>query len=339
MRLPTVDAWNFTIEHQFSSSTVLSVAYVGNHGYHVTAGGTNYNINQPSIVGFGTLSTNQRRLFFPTYGWTQSIKYFADDSTVKFNSLQVRGEKRFSSGLTFQGNFTWATAFDYANDYYFWNHNIDYGRENGVRRFVFNFSHVYELPFGKGRKFYSTAPRVVDALVGGWQLSGVWVWQSGIPFTPSYLDCGKDNDTGPCRANLTGSASVSDPGPGGWFATATPGTSGQGCIATAVAIAELNANGCTRGPWTRPAAGTFGSVARNSFFGPHYFNADASLNKNFHITERLNAQFRAELFNAFNHVNLGQPNGTVDSPTAGRIFGLASLAQMRKWQLGLRLNF
>jgi hypothetical protein len=339
MRLPTIDAWNFTVEHQFSSSTVLSVAYVGNHGYHVTAGGTNYNINQPNIVGFGTLSTNQRRLFFPQYGWTQSIKYFADDSTVKFNSLQVRGEKRFSNGLTFLGNFTWATAFDYANDYFFWNHNIDYGRENGVRRFVFNFSQVYELPFGKGRKFYSTAPRVVDALVGGWQLSGVWVWQSGIPFTPSYLDCGKDNDTGPCRANLTGSASVSDPGPGGWFATATPGTSGQGCIATAVAIAELNANGCTRGPWTRPAAGTFGSVARNSFFGPHYFNADASLNKNFHITERLNAQFRAELFNAFNHVNLGQPTATVDSPTAGRIFGLASLAQMRKWQLGLRLNF
>ena len=339
MRLPTVDAWNFTIEHQFSSSSVLSIAYVGNHGYHVTAGGTNYNINQPSIVGFGTLSTNQRRLFFPKYGWTQSIKYFADDSTVKFNSLQVRGEKRFSGGLTFQGNFTWASAFDFANDYFFWNHDIDYGRENNVRRFVFNFSHVYELPVGRGRRFLGSSPRVVDSILGGWQVAGVWTWQSGYPFTPSYLNCGKDNDTGPCRANLVGDASVSDPNQHAWFATAPLGTSGTGCIATSVATAELNANGCTRGPWSRPNIATFGNVARNSFFGPHYFNADASLSKVFPFTEKVNAQFRAEMFNAFNHVNLGQPNGTVDSPTAGQIFAIANLAQMRKWQLGLRLNF
>jgi hypothetical protein len=67
MRLPVVDAWNFTIEHQFSSSTVFSIAYVGNKGYHVTPGGTNYNINEPTIVGFGALSTNQRRLFYPQF--------------------------------------------------------------------------------------------------------------------------------------------------------------------------------------------------------------------------------------------------------------------------------
>jgi len=61
--------------------------------------------------------------------------------------------------------------------------------------------------------------------------------------------------------------------------------------------------------------------------------------RRFEITERFSGQFRAELFNAFNHVNLGQPNAQVDSPTAGQIFALASLAQMRKWQFGLRLQF
>jgi hypothetical protein len=339
MRLPTVDAWNFTLEHQFSSTTMLSVAYVGNHGYHVTAGGTNYNINQPSIVGFGTLSTNQRRLFFQEFGWTQSIKYFADDSTVKFNSLQVRGEKRFASGLMFQGNFTWASAFDYANDYFFWNHNIDYGRESGVRRFVFNLNNIYELPFGRDRKYLKNISRPVDAVLGGWQLSGIWLWESGYPFTPGYLDCGKDEDTGPCRANLVGSASVSNPSAAQWYAIAPAGTSGTGCLATATATSELNTNGCNRGPWSRPAPGTFGNVARNSFFGPHLFNADASLSKNFHISEKVSAQFRAELFNAFNHANLGQPNATVDSPTAGQITSIASLSQMRKWQFGLRLNY
>ena len=339
MRLPTVDAWNFTVERQISPSTVLSVAYVGNHGYHVTAGGTNYNINQPTIVGFGTLSTNQRRAFFAPYGWTQSIKYFADDSTVKFNSLQVRGEKRFSSGLQFHGNFTWASAFDFANDYFYWNPNIDYGRESGVRRFVLNLTSVYELPFGKGHTFLKSPSRAMDYLVGGWQLSGLSTYESGLPFTPSYLDCGKDEDTGPCRPNLTGNASVSNPSASGWFAVATPGTTGTGCVASAAITAELNANGCTRGPWTRPAAGTFGNVARNSFFGPHLFNADMSLSKRFQVTERIDGQFRAELFNSFNHVNLGQPTATVDSPTAGQIFGIAGLTQQRKWQLGLRFGF
>jgi hypothetical protein len=315
---------------------------VGSKGTHVTPGGTNYNINNPTIVGFGTLSTNQRRPFYANYGWTQSIKYFSDDASVKFNSLQVRGEKRFASGLMFQGNFTWASAFDFANDYFFWNHNIDYGRENGIRRFVMNLNQVYEFPFGKGHRFFSNAPRAADYLIGGWQLSGIWNWQSGMPFTPTYVDCGKDEDTGPCRPNLVGNASVANPSASGWFAVAASGTSGSGCIATAGATPELNANGCTRGPWSRPQAGTFGNVARNSLFGPHLFNADASLSKTFRFTERLNAQFRAELFNAFNHVNLGQPTGSalsVDSPTAGQIFALATLSQMRRWQFGLRLSF
>lgn len=339
MRLPTVDAWNFTLEHQFTPSTVLSIAYVGNRSLHVTPGGTNYNINAPTIVGYGVLNTNQRRPFYGPFGWTQSIKYYSDDGSVKFNSLQVRGEKRFSQGLLFQGNFTWGSAFDFANDYFYWNHNIDYGRENGFRRFVFNLNNVYELPFGRGRQHLKDVSRPVDAVLGGWQLAGIWVWESGYPFTPSYLDCSRDIDTGPCRANLAGDASVSNPSAQGWYAVATPGTTGTGCTATAAATAELNANGCTRGPWSRPAAGTFGNVARNSFFGPHFFNADMSLSKRFALTEKLGLQFRAEAFNIFNHVNLGQPNATVDSPTAGQIFSLASLSYMRRFQFGLRLSY
>jgi Carboxypeptidase regulatory-like domain/TonB dependent receptor-like, beta-barrel len=339
MRLPVVDAWNFTIERQITPSTVFSIGYVGNKGYHVTPGGTNYNVNQPSIVGFGTLNTNQRRYFYQLFGWTQSIKYFSDDGSVKFNSLQVRGEKRFASGLQMQGNFTWASAFDFSNTYFFWNPAVDYGRENGVRRFVFNFNGFYELPFGKNKRFLKSASRVADLVVGGWQISGLGTWESGIPFTPSYVNCGSDEDTGPCRPNLAGNASISNPSAAGWFQTAPAGMTGDGCLATATATPLLNANGCTRGPWSRPARGTFGNVARNSFFGPHFFNTDTSLSKRFQFTERVQGQFRAEMFNTFNHVNLGQPNAQVDSPTAGQIFALATLSQMRKWQLGLRVQF
>ena len=69
MRLPVVDSWNLTVERQFGGGFVLSAAYVGNKGTHLTPGGTNYNVNQPTIVGFGTLNTNQRRLFFQKFGW------------------------------------------------------------------------------------------------------------------------------------------------------------------------------------------------------------------------------------------------------------------------------
>jgi hypothetical protein len=337
MRLPVIDSWNFTLEHQFMGGFVLSAAYVGNKGTHVTPGGTNYNINEPSIVGFGTLNTNQRRYFYNQFGWTQTIKYFSDDATTKYHSLQVRGEKRYANGLLVQGNFTWASAFDFANDYFFWNPNIDYGREGGVRRFVFNMNHVYEFPFGKGKKFLSSPSRAKDLAFGGWQIAGVWNWESGLPFTPSYQDCGKDEDTGPCRPNLVGNASLANPSAAMWFAVATAASTSSGCGAGSTA--ELNTNGCTRGPWSRPQAGTFGNVARDSFFGPHLFNTDASLSKNFHISERIGLQFRAELFNSFNHANLGQPVAVVDSPTAGQITSLASLSQMRRWQFGLRLAF
>ena len=339
MRLPVIDSWNFTLEHQFMGGFVLSAAYVANKGTHVAPGGTNYNVNEPTIVGFGTLSTNQRRYFYNQFGWTQSIKYFSDDASTKYESLQVRGEKRYASGLLVQGNFTWGSAFDFANDYFLWNPHIDYGRESGVRRFVFNLNHVYELPFGKGKKFMTNASGLKELAVGGWQIAGIWNYESGLPFTPSYQDCGKDEDTGPCRPNLVGNASLSNPTAADWFAVATSTSTSSNCLASTSPTPELNTNGCTRGPWSRPQAGTFGNVARNSFFGPHLFNADASLSKNFHFTERFGGQFRAELFNSFNHVNLGQPVSVVDSPTAGQITSLASLAQMRRWQLGVHLNF
>jgi hypothetical protein len=241
--------------------------------------------------------------------------------------------------LYIQANYTWASAFDYESTDYFWSHNLGYGRESGLRLHVLTATQVYDLPFGTHGTVFTHIPRAADAIIGGWQFNSVWTWETGLPFTPGYADCTQDQDTGVCRANLVGDASVSNPSANGWFATATPGTSGTGCVATAVATPELNANGCTRGPWSRPAKGTFGNATRNGFFGPPLFNADMSLLKNVKIHEKYEFQFRAESYNTFNHVNLGQPTTTVDSPTAGKIFAVANLAQMRKWQFGLRMKF
>jgi hypothetical protein len=342
MRLPTMDTWNLTIERQVTPTTVVSVGYVGNKEEHVTPGGTNYNTNQPKLnAGLPPTNTNLRRFYFQKFGWSQSLNAYTDDATTKYAGLQVRGDKLFSNGFSLQANYTWASAFDYGNTYFFWDRHVDYGRSSNVRRHLFNMSHVYELPFGRGQTFFKDASGLLDHLIGGWQYSGVWTWGSGLPFTPSYNECGSDVDTGPCRPNLVSSASVSNPNRTQWFATATPGTSGNGCLTTTTATNVFNANGCTRGPWQRPAVGTFGNVTLNSFYGPRFFNLDSALSKRVKVTENVNAQFRAELFNTFNKVNLGQPNGNVDSKTAGQITSLAtaSLAQMRRWQFGLRVEF
>ena len=110
-----------------------------------------------------------------------------------FESLQVRAEKRFSAGLLVQSNFTWASAFDYATDYLFWNPNIDYGREASFRTKVFNGTYVYELPFGKGKRLLNTSSRAMNVLAGGWQLSGILVWESGLsPLSPAAQQDSED---------------------------------------------------------------------------------------------------------------------------------------------------
>jgi Carboxypeptidase regulatory-like domain/TonB dependent receptor len=335
MRLPTVDSWNITLEHQFGSSLVASVAYVGNKGTHVFPENQSPDLNQASLVGFPTVPTNRRGRLFALYGWTQGTKYYGDDANNHFNSLQARAEKRFSSGLSFQTIYTWASAYDYTNDYFYWDPAVDYGFTDGQRKHIFTAINLYELPFGKGRKFLSHAPRAVDLVLGGWQFSGNWVWETGLPFTPSYQNCGSDRDTGPCKPNIVGDVQTGL-SRNAWYTVASTVLTNP---ARSTATPCPSTPGITSGPWQEPACATFGSVPRNALFGPNLFNADLAFAKSFTITERLKAQVRAETFNAFNHVNLGQPNASVDSSTAGRITGLAAGTTMRRWQFALRLEF
>ena len=96
-RLPTVDAWNVSLQHAITPTLSLQVAYVANKGTHVFSGdGSNYDANQASIVGFGSLSTDERKPFFKKFGWTQQINYFGSDASDSYNSLQAALEKRFS---------------------------------------------------------------------------------------------------------------------------------------------------------------------------------------------------------------------------------------------------
>jgi outer membrane receptor protein involved in Fe transport len=326
IRFPTVDAWNFTIQQQLGESMSFEIAYVGTKGTHVFAGtGGDYDPNQASIDGFGTLTTNQRKPFFQKFGWSQNLRYYGSDASNNYHSLQTRFDRRFATGWSVQTHYTWSKNIDYEGSYYPQDARLARGLADNNRAHVFFLSSLYDLPFGRGRAFLPNLSRAANLILGGWQLNGTWSWMSGRPFTPSYRDCNADRDTGPCRPNLIGDPDLDDASQFGWFRTAD---------------APLTAGGQVNGPWQRPERGQFGNVGRNSLIGPSFMQVDASLFKTFEITERIGAQFRAEAFNALNKTNLNNPNTCVDCPgVAGRIFGAYNSYVPRQWQLGLKLQF
>ena len=326
MRLPTVDAWNFTIQRQLNDSISLEAAYVGNKGTHVFAGtGGDYDPNQATLVGYGTLSTNQRKPFFQKFGWSQNLRYFASDSSNNYNSLQVKIEKRFSQGLQLLAHYTWSRNMDFSGVYYPVNAKYSYGPGDNNRAHAGMIASLWEVPYGRGHKYGSHISKPVDWIAGGWQMNGIFNLASGLPFTPNYQACNADRDSGWCRPDVAGAWQASNPSQFGWFNTTS---------------APLSANGQVNGAWQRPQKGVQGNVGRNALWGPHFGQLDMSFFKAFTVTEKVRMQFRAESFNFTNHTNLGQPNGCVDCPgTAGRIFNAIGNYVPRQWQMALRVTF
>jgi hypothetical protein len=326
MRLPTVDAWNFTIQRQLTGSFSLEAAYVGNKGTHVFAGtGGDYDPNQPTLVGYGTLSSNQRKPYFQQFGWSQSLRYFASNASNNYNSLQVKLEKRFSYGIQLLSHYTWSRNMDFSGTYYPVDARYSYGPADNNRAHAVLISTLWEVPYGRGKKFGSNISKPLDMLIGGWQTNGVWNWATGLPFTPSYQACNSDRDSGWCRPDVAGNWQASNPSQFGWFNTTS---------------AALSSNGAIDGAWARPQKGVQGNVGRNALWGPHFGQLDMSFFKTFAVTERVRVQFRAESFNFTNHTNLGQPNGCVDCPgVAGRIFAAIGNYVPRQWQMATRVEF
>ena len=326
IRFPTVDAWNFTIQRQINSTSSAEIAYVGTKGTHVFAGtGGDYDPNQADINGFGTLTTNQRKPFFNQFGWSQNLRYYGSDASNNYHSMQLRFNKRFSSGMNVMSHYTWSKNIDYDATYYPRDAKLARGVSNNNRRHVFFLASLYEIPVGKGHRFLGNASKIVDAIVGGWQTNGSWSWMAGQPFTPSYRDCNADRDTGWCRPDSVGSFAIDNPSQFGWFKTAS---------------APLTANGQVDGPWQRPQRGKFGTIGRNAIYGPSFGQLDMSFFKAFKLTEKQTLQFRAEAFNFTNHTNLANPNACVDCPgQAGRIFGTFAGYIPRQWQMALRYSF
>jgi hypothetical protein len=332
-KVPALDAWNVSVQRQLSSALSVELAYVGNHSSRAFIGDApNADYNQATIEGFGTLNYNERQPFFigppnapygAPYGWTQGIGYFCNCGRTDYQSLQAKVERRFSRGWSFLAHYTFQKAKQNDGNYFFIDPTLSYGPQQFGRDHNFVFSLLGELPFGRGRKWGTDLSGLANAVVGNWQVNLTGYVQSGTPFDVSYAGAGADRDTGPNRPDLIG-----DPnGPRTqeeWFNATPIGSSGSA--------------------FGRPAAGTFGDMPFRMLRGPGYWRVDGSVFKRFPFKGRSAVEFRLEVYNLFNHVNLGNPNSEVGTPTdprpdAGRITSTVFPLDQRNLQFALRVQF
>ncbi len=297
--------WNFTIEHQFTKDTALSVAYIGNHGVDIM-GSRQFN---PAILAPGaTVANENSRREYPGLGAVELASSYVYAET---NALQVNLTKRAAKGLTLLSNFTWGKTIDDTSSATEGNtgppNPFNFASARGPadfdQEFRFVTSAVYVLPhFGKSR--------FVSSVIGDWQINTIFSLYSGLPFTVLSGTDRSLSGIGNDYANIVGNPAL---------------TSGN-------QISEY----FNTAAFTQATLGTFGNVGRNTLRGPGFFDVDASLVKNFHATERLRFQFRAESFNLQNRANFSNPTSTVSSATFGQI---TAAADPRVLQFGLKLFF
>jgi hypothetical protein len=301
--------WNVAIQKQVPGGVSLQAAYVGNKDTHLSK---NIPINQAAL-GPGTVASRQP---YPGYG---SISYFNSQAASTYNALQLQAERRLSNSLVFLGAYTYARCIDDASagsigetDTAIQNIH-DPGAQKGLCaqdvRHRFAFSYVYELPFGRNKRFGAQFNGVEDAVLGGWEVSGVVTSSTGQPLTA--IMSGDNANVG--------------------YGTSYPNRVGNPNSGPHSVTQAFNTSAFVAAP-----AGTFGNARRDTVIGPGINDVDLAALKNFGITERVKLQFRGEFFNLFNHPNFAPPGLTLGTAT----YGVITQAQdPRELQLSLKLIF
>jgi Carboxypeptidase regulatory-like domain/TonB dependent receptor-like, beta-barrel len=327
-RTPYIQQYNIGVQYELMPDVVLDVAYVGNKGTKLNGF---RNLNQRAVITNpdGLQAAGDRP--YPAFG---DIQWMENRVSSRYNSLQLRVEKRFSQGLTGSIGYTLGEALSGAPDHISTsgggagidtgvfrepqdgnNLRAEYGPTEFDIRHRFVVSYIWELPIGAGRRFGSDWNKAMQLAFGGWQLTGIHVVQSGLALTATLGGASVLNLGGERRArpNLVGNPELpeSQRTLNRWFNTD--------------AFAAFS-----------PSPQAFGNAGVGIMRGPGYTNFDFSLAKNFAVGDRRSVQFRTELFNAFNHPNFGPPNIARDSSGFGQIL---SAGNARIIQFGLKFYF
>ncbi len=350
LQTPALVSWSLRMEQELTANTTLTLGYVGSHGYHELIGidanepfpvvcpaspcPARYPSNFPAAlantpVPAGSYYVPSATRANPAIAntWT----YFSEGDS-SYNALQVDVNHRFEGGFSLRGAYTWSKTIDDGDSLNattsggepaLASNPFDLRADRGLANFdvrnVGVISAVYPLPFGHGKRFFGSASGFSNALASGWIVNSIVTIQSGFPFTPqlSYNPSNNGDTRNPVRPFVN------------------PSFTGP------VILGNVN-------EWFNPAAflappngsGFYGNLGRDTLIGPSLATWDFSLLKDTPVRERLNLQFRAELFNLLNRANFNTPNAVVFtptgvSPTAGLITSTSTTS--RQVQFGLKL--
>ena len=317
---PEFYQYNLTIERELLKDLVLEVGYVGSQGRHL---GLRYNINAPLPTGTVVNGVPQTfRRFSAQYG-TATVQYQDQFGNSSYNALQTSLRRRATNGLTLLMSYTFSKSIDTGSS----TNNSTTGSQDfpqdirdilGTQRGLsdfhrahqFNGSFNYELPFGRGRGFFSDASGLVQTLIGGWQLNGIVTVLSGRPFTPQYNAA----DVGAQRPDIVGDPYANIP---------------EGLLFNPAAFRRPTATG--------GEVDLFGNAGRNILIGPNFRTVDLSLLKNVRLRENTRLQFRVETFNLFNTPNYQVPVFLLDNSSVGRVSQTAT--EGREFQFAVKLLF
>jgi len=307
-RDPYAMEWNGGIEQMLPKDFKLSLDYIGSGAHKLVI------VTEENVARVGPGAIDPRRPI-PTLGSVNSRENTGNSS---YHSLQGKLEKNLATGLTFLNSFTWSKSLDIGSDAnggsisYTYNKRLAHGPSDYNIPFISVTSFVYFLPVGKGKTVGSSMPTALNLLLGGWETSGIISLRSGQPFS---ILTGIDNANIGSSSGLQLADVVADPHSGftqsrtQWFNTAA---------------------------FKTPAFGNLGTSSRNMLQAPGVKNVDFSAAKNFAIRERLQLQFRAELFNIFNHTNFQVPVNNLTNPNFGQILAAYN---PRDIQFGLKLHW
>ncbi len=369
-------SYTFSLQQQLPLGTVLTAAYVGSQGRNLflrswTNVQTGVNMNPTTGAGSSVLQFGSR---------FSQLDYKTSGGTDHYDSLQVTANRRFGQGLTVGTQWTWAHSLGNtggSNEAQTQTDPFNFERDRGNNAFdvrhSFNASAMYDIPVGKGHKSLSNSNPVVEALVGGWEVGGIVNARTGLPIdlTLARNDIAyRVNSTGAIVSNpivasdgtVLTTAIVNNPWGGAFRNNRRPdAVAGVSPYLTSPTDSRVFLNPAA---FSIPAPGTFGNLGRWALHGPGLAQFDLTLHKRFNFTEKVNLEFRSELYNILNHTNFANPvsrlNNALGTGTnqiqpgqaftpaaAGGTFGLSTstvtkdvgLGASRQVQLSLRLNF
>ncbi len=332
--LGMVQQFNVNVEQQLPGNIVLTAGYAGSRGRHLLVSGNNLNTFGPSNCGTGTIGCNADGTpYVPPYSVDNSILLFGDIGRTTYNSLQIKAETKTPRyGLYALFSYTYSRTYDNGltdglgsllSAPYFplpnWE-NLDWGLSQINLNNNFTGSIIYDLPFGRGKKFGNDWSGATNTLLGNWQLTLIEKITSGFP--DPLID--SNNQSG---------VFFNNGGEGNNFNRPDQVAGCDPYAASHSASQWINA-AC----FVAPPAGQLGNANRVPVSGPGFVNTDFSVIKQFALPrEGMGLNFRAEFFNLFNHAQFGMPIADISAPGFGSVN--STVNNPRVVQFGLKLTF